>query len=79
MNDSKHYVQVKIPKVPRWLDNVLIELQTKNYRSFKTDFSKFGVGVALSENRDEEKYKYLCENAKTIDLAMALGVWEIAE
>lgn len=54
MNNSKNYVQVEIPKVPRWLDNVLTELQTKNYRSFKTDFSKFGVGIALSENRDEK-------------------------
>lgn len=77
--NSKNYVQVEIPKVPRWLADVLSELKTRDYGTFRTDFSKWGVSFALSENRDEEKFKYISENEKTIDLAIALGVWEIEE
>lgn len=79
MTDSKNFVQVEIPKVPRWLADELTRFQTKDYSNFKINFSKFGVNIMISEKRDEEKFRYLIDNAKTIDLAIALGVWEIGE
>lgn len=77
--NSKHYVQVEIPKLPRWLGDVLQTFQTRNYGEFRTGFYEWAVSLSMSKNRDEQKFNYICENEKTIDLAVALGVWEIEE
>ncbi|MBZ1518785.1 hypothetical protein J3330_06515 [Leuconostoc mesenteroides] len=65
--------------MPRWLADELTRFQTKDYSNFKINFSKCGVNIMISEKRDEEKFRYLIDNAKTIDLAIALVVWEIEE
>ena len=71
---EKNYVQVEIPKLPRWLADILSECQTKDYSKFKTM-----VGLRCC---DRSVHGYLKEyletsNKKDVDLAIVLGAWEV--
>lgn len=75
MNESKHYVQVEIPKLPRWLADLLNKCQTRGYLSFKLN-----VTNAMNDlDYTKEKFDWVSEYPKDFDLAIALGVWEIDE
>lgn len=71
--NSKNYVQVEIPKVPRWVADMLTDYQTRDYDTFKQSVSYACFGFV----HFEEKKKWILKNAKILDTAIALGVWEI--
>ncbi|SPJ44078.1 hypothetical protein Q5R05_02005 [Leuconostoc carnosum] len=73
---EKSYIQVEIPKVPRWLSNILSECQTKDYSEFKT---MVGLRCCDREVREDLKIYLETHNKKDVDLAIALGVWEIED
>lgn len=78
VDDERNYVQVEIPKVPRWLSDILSECQTNDYKKFRTSFYNYTLmKLALSDNDEKEKLNYISENQRNIDLAISLGVWEI--
>ena len=68
---ENNYVQVEIPKVPRYISDVLDRYKTRDYNSFKLRV-KYDITLLISE-----QYKWTLDNRKKIDLAIALGVWQI--
>lgn len=71
---DKNYIQVEIPKVPRWLNDILSQCQTNNYPEFKLLFNLRCHDLDLTKKLIEF---YENDGEKTIDMAIALGVWEI--
>lgn len=74
MNESKHYLQVEIPKFPRWLADILAQCQTDDYSNFKTIFAFRCCDMSI--HKDLSKYLET-HNKKDIDLAILLGAWEV--
>lgn len=68
---DKNYINIEIPKVPRFISDILDRYKTRDYNSFKVRV-KYDITLLISE-----QYKWSFDNRKTIDLAIALGVWEI--
>lgn len=75
IENSKNYVQVEIPRVPRDVADMLSKCQTRDYDEFKRL-----VWNALSEFG---QYQYLLiwieAHMKIFDTALSVGVWEIDE
>ncbi|WP_349516246.1 hypothetical protein [Leuconostoc suionicum] len=75
MNNSKNYVQVEIPKLPRDVADMLSECQTRDYNEFKrlvwSALSKFGQYQCL--------LIWIESHMKIFDTALSVGAWEIDE
>lgn len=73
IDDEKNYIQVEIPKVPRWVADMLTDYQTRDYDKFKQSVSYACFGFV----HFEKKKNWILKNAKKLDTAITLGVWEI--
>lgn len=73
VDDERNYVQVEIPKVPQWVAKLLDESYSTNYDLFKSNYKEKSYSAV--DNRGKSIWVY--ENKHVLDLAMALGVWEI--
>ncbi|MBZ5995370.1 hypothetical protein KII97_02460 [Leuconostoc gelidum subsp. gasicomitatum] len=71
---DKHVVQVEVPKVPRFLSDILGRYQSRNYKQFKGSVNGSLLGYLGTPEEN-----WVLENMKTIDLAITLGVWEVED
>lgn len=70
---ENNYVNVEIPKLPRYISDILDHYKTRDYNSFKVRV-KYDITLLISE-----QYKWTLDNRKKIDTAIALGVWQIED
>lgn len=70
---ENNYVNVEIPKLPRYISDILDHYKIRDYNSFKVRV-KYDITLLISE-----QYKWTLDNRKKIDTAIALGVWQIED
>lgn len=74
--NSKNYVQVEMPKVNKTVDMMLSFCQTRNYDEFENSVYQL---IEAPEYKKQLKTWLDDGGYKKVDLAIALGVWEIEE
>lgn len=69
-----NYVQVELPKVPRWVSDMLTDYPTRDYDVFKQSVYQL---IEAPEYKEQLKPWLDDGGYKKIDTAIALGVWQI--
>lgn len=71
---DKNYINVEIPKVIKAVDMMLSFCQTRHYGQFKKSVYRL---IEAPEYKEQLKPWLDDGGYKKIDLAIALGVWEV--